>query len=62
MLVVMVTSDQVSKGFDAKEIIKTGSEIIGGGGGGKPEMAQAGGQHKEKLNDALKMMSRMVTN
>ena len=32
MLVVMVTSDQVSKGFDAKEIIKTGSEIIGGGG------------------------------
>ena len=62
MLVVMVTSDQVSKGFDAKEIIKTGSEIIGGGGGGKPEMAQAGGQYEEKLNEALKMMSRMVTN
>ena len=58
----MVTPDQISKDFDAQELIKTGARIIGGGGGGSSGMAQAGGQYKEKLNEALKTMSRMVEN
>lgn len=62
ILVVMVTPEQVSKGYNAKEIIQTGSEIIGGGGGGRPEIAQAGGQHKERLSEALKFMCRLVQN
>ena len=36
-------------GYDAREIVKIISEIINGRGGGKPEMAQAGGDDNTKL-------------
>jgi alanyl-tRNA synthetase len=34
--------------------VKTVAPVVGGGGGGKPNLAQAGGKQPEKLPDALK--------
>jgi alanyl-tRNA synthetase len=36
------------------------AEVTGGGGGGKPNMAQAGGKDASKLEDALRLVRRLV--
>jgi alanyl-tRNA synthetase len=52
--VVGVTEDLVSR-FSAVDLVKIASEALGGkGGGGRPDMAQAGGPDGSKANDALK--------
>lgn len=52
-LVAMSTKDAVSSGVHCGKIIKEVSAITGGGGGGRPDMAQAGGKNPEKLQEAL---------
>ena len=52
-LLVMVTDDLVQKGYNAGNIIKDIAPIVGGKGGGKKKMAQAGGSKVDKLNEAL---------
>ena len=52
-LVVAVTEDLTSR-FSAVELVKVGAAAVGGkGGGGRPDMAQAGGPDGAKANDAL---------
>ncbi|MBN2241303.1 MAG: alanine--tRNA ligase [Acidobacteria bacterium] len=51
-LVVMVTGD-ISKKAPAGQIIKKIASIVDGGGGGKPELAEAGGKDSAKLADAI---------
>ncbi|HPC15272.1 MAG TPA: alanine--tRNA ligase [Candidatus Hydrogenedentes bacterium] len=51
-LCVGVTKDLTAR-VKAGEIIKNLAPIVGGGGGGKPDMAQAGGKHPEKLPEAI---------
>ncbi len=51
--IAMVTPDLVQKGVHAGDIIKRVARVAGGGGGGKPDMAQAGGKDKNKLDEAL---------
>ncbi|SVE31363.1 uncharacterized protein METZ01_LOCUS484217, partial [marine metagenome] len=51
--IAAVTSDLVGKGYHAGRLIKSVSAIVGGGGGGQAEMAQAGGRDTEKLDAAL---------
>ncbi len=58
-LLVALTADLVAKGLKAGDIIKPLAEIVGGKGGGKPEMAQAGGKDVSKLGDALKKATEM---
>jgi alanyl-tRNA synthetase len=53
MLLVALTDDLVKAGLKAGEIIKPVAEIVGGGGGGRPNMAQAGGKDSSKLPEAL---------
>jgi alanyl-tRNA synthetase len=53
MLLVSVTDDLVKQGVKAGDIIKPIAEIVGGGGGGRPNMAQAGGKDSSKLPAAL---------
>ncbi|QZA32285.1 alanine--tRNA ligase [Hydrogenibacillus sp. N12] len=48
-----VSPDLVQKGVHAGEIVKRIAAIAGGGGGGRPEMAQAGGKRPEKVDEAL---------
>ena len=52
-LIVMATDDAVKKGAHAGNIIKAIAPIVGGGGGGRPNMAQAGGKDASKIADAL---------
>jgi alanyl-tRNA synthetase len=53
-LVVGVTDDLTTR-FNAVELVKKGAEALGGkGGGGRPDMAQAGGPDGSKADDALK--------
>ena len=48
-----VTSDLVPKGFSAGNMLREVAKIAGGGGGGKPEFAQAGGKDASKVDEAL---------
>jgi alanyl-tRNA synthetase len=52
-LVASVTQDVVEKGADAVGIVRELGRVIGGGGGGRPTMAQAGGSDPTKLDQAL---------
>jgi alanyl-tRNA synthetase len=52
-LVVQSTPAAVERGIKAGEIVRVAAEVVGGGGGGRDTMAQAGGRHPERLDDAL---------
>jgi alanyl-tRNA synthetase len=58
-LLVGVTKD-LSKRFHAGNMVKELASYIGGGGGGKPDMAQAGGNKPENLDKALKKAYEIV--
>ena len=59
-LVVGVTDD-LTGSFDAVELVKAGSQAVGGGGGGgRPDMAQAGGPDGSKAADALAAIEGMI--
>jgi alanyl-tRNA synthetase len=52
-LLISTVSDDLTKTFKAGNIVKTAAGIVGGGGGGRPDMAQAGGTKPEFLDKAL---------
>ena len=60
MFVAMATSDLTAKGVHAGNIVKQVAKVAGGGGGGTPEMAQAGGKDKSKVSAALEEVARLV--
>jgi alanyl-tRNA synthetase len=60
-LVVMVTGD-ICKKIPAGQIIKLIAPIVGGAGGGKPELAEAGGKDSSKLADAIEYSYSVVEN
>ena len=53
VLVAGVSRDLVDQGVSAGNWVRDVAPVVGGGGGGKPDLAQAGGKHPEKLPDAL---------
>ncbi|SDH86549.1 alanine--tRNA ligase [Proteiniclasticum ruminis] len=57
---VMISKDLVKKGLHAGKLIKDVAAIAGGGGGGRPDMAQAGGKNPEKLQEALDKVSELL--
>ena len=52
-LIVSATDDAVKAGAHAGKIIKDAARLVGGGGGGRPNMAQAGGKNAAGIPDAL---------
>ena len=60
ILVTMVTPDLVERGLNAGNIARDAAKLMGGGGGGRPEMAQAGGRLPERLDDALAAVPSLV--
>jgi len=60
MLVAMVSSDLVANGFDASVIAKGAAKAIQGGGGGRADVAQAGGRLADKLDEALALVPDLV--
>ena len=59
LLITVVTKDLTNR-FNAGTIIKQISAVVGGGGGGRPDMAQAGGSMPEKLDQALEKAYEIV--
>jgi alanyl-tRNA synthetase len=55
-----VTKDLVDKGYHAGKLVKEVASRCGGGGGGRPDMAQAGGKNPEKLEEALQFVEEWV--
>ena len=60
MLVVAVTDDLVDKGVKSGAMINPIARIIGGGGGGHPRFAQAGGKNPEKLGEAIEAAPAII--
>jgi len=59
-LIAAVTKDYITQGFHAGKVIKEVATRCGGGGGGRPDMAQAGGKDPEKLDAALNFVEEWV--
>ena len=59
-LVAGVTRDLVDKGASAGNWVKEIAPVVGGGGGGKPDMAQAGGKQPERLPEALEKARSII--
>jgi alanyl-tRNA synthetase len=60
-LICYVTPDLVKAGKHAGKIVGELAKICGGGGGGRPDLAQAGGKQPEKLAETLAEAPRIVT-
>lgn len=58
--VSMVTKDLMDKGIHAGNIIREVAKVAGGGGGGRPDMAQAGGKDPSKVDDGLELVEILV--
>ena len=52
-LLAVVTDDLIGRGVQAGNVVKAIAQIVGGGGGGRPHLAQAGGKFPEKIGEAL---------
>ena len=60
IIVTMITPDLVSRGLHAGNIARDAAKLMGGGGGGRPETAQAGGRQPERLGAALDSVANLV--
>ena len=59
-LVSFVSRDLVERGLNAGKIVGEAAKVAGGGGGGRPDMAQAGGKDTSKLEEALGRAQELV--
>ncbi|MFT5327798.1 MAG: alanyl-tRNA synthetase, partial [Planctomycetaceae bacterium] len=54
-LLAAVTKDVIAKGAKAGDCVREAAKAVGGGGGGRPDLAEAGGKNPDKLPEALKI-------
>ena len=59
-LMAMATDEAMKKGAHAGNLIKGIAAIVGGGGGGRPNMAQAGGKNPEGIDEAIKTVEKVL--
>ena len=59
-LIAATTADLVKRGIHAGKLVGEVAKVVGGGGGGKPTMAQAGGKDPGKLGEALEKARNLV--
>lgn len=59
-LLAAVSEETIKKGLKAGDLIKEIAPLVGGGGGGRPDMAQAGGKNPAGLADALASVNQWV--
>ncbi len=60
LIIATVTEDLIKRGLKAGDIVREVAKMVGGGGGGRPNMAQAGGRDASKLPEALALVSELV--
>jgi alanyl-tRNA synthetase len=58
--VAAVTPDLVERGLHAGRIVKQVAQVVGGGGGGRPTLAQAGGRDAGRIAEALRLVPDLV--
>lgn len=58
--VVMAAKEAVERGVHAGNIVREAAKVAGGGGGGRPDMAQAGGKDVSKIDEALKLAVKVA--
>jgi alanyl-tRNA synthetase len=51
----------VERGLKAGTLIKRVASVVGGGGGGRPTLAQAGGRDPDRLDEALSLVPQAVS-
>ena len=61
-LIAMATEDAIKAGGHAGNLIKEIATLVGGGGGGRPNMAQAGGKNPEGIDTALEKAVEVAKN
>ncbi|MFQ5811678.1 MAG: alanine--tRNA ligase [Anaerolineae bacterium] len=58
--VAAITPDLVERGLHAGQLVKRVAQVVGGGGGGKPTLAQAGGRDTSRMGEALCLVPDLV--
>ncbi|MGA9350264.1 MAG: alanine--tRNA ligase [Anaerolineae bacterium] len=58
--VAAITSDLVERGLHAGQLVKQVAQVVGGSGGGKPTLAQAGGRDTGRIGEALRLVPDLV--
>ena len=61
-VVAMSTKETLTKGIHCGKIVKEVAKVVGGGGGGRPDMAQAGGRDASKITEAIETAWNVVEN
>jgi alanyl-tRNA synthetase len=59
-LIAGVSRDLVQRGVRAGDWVRDVAQVVGGGGGGKPDMAQAGGKQPERLPEAIELAKTKI--
>jgi alanyl-tRNA synthetase len=59
-IVAAVTDDLTGRGVHAGKLVGSVAKVVGGGGGGKPTLAQAGGRDPTRLPEALALVPKLV--
>ena len=59
-LLAAVTEDLTKKGVDAGKLVGAAAQVVGGKGGGRKDMAQAGGKNPSKLTEALQVARKLA--
>ena len=60
MLIAAVTEDLLKRGLHAGQLVKKVAQMVGGGGGGRPTLAQAGGKDADALPEAIDSVLGLV--
>jgi len=60
IIIAVVTEDVIERGVKAGDLVREVAQMVGGGGGGRPELAQAGGKDASKLAAALAAVPGLV--
>ncbi|MBP9501005.1 MAG: alanine--tRNA ligase [Candidatus Promineofilum sp.] len=60
VIIAAVTDDLIARGVKAGDLVREIARVLGGSGGGRPNMAQAGGPNPEKLGEALAAVADLV--
>ena len=55
-------TEELTEKFNAIKLVNLASEVLGGkGGGGRKDFAQAGGSHKDKIDEAFKILNDKIS-
>jgi alanyl-tRNA synthetase len=58
--IAAITPDLIQRGLHAGQLVKAVAQVVGGGGGGKPSLAQAGGRDVSRMGEALSLVPSLV--